>query len=405
MLQHIHILTLTHRHAKLKEIGNIVAAFEADGGLRERLTTLRQSGKVNELFYLATCNRVSLLFTTEFEVDQEFRDELIPGQPPVPAMAAMQHLRGMKAVYHLFEVGASIDSLVVGERQILGQFREAYERCREWGLIGDDLRIVCNRIVLASKDVYSNTRIGEKSVSVVSLSMQQLRLRQPPPDARILMIGAGQTNLLVTKFLRKAGHRNLTVFNRTQKRAQSLANGFAKGRGFALSELENYSEGFDVLIVCTGAAEPIVTNGLFHWLLAGEDPRDKVVIDLGVPADVAESTVAGHEFEYVGIEQLRALAEENMGFRREEIKRAHGVLHKHLGEMETTYRQRLLERAMSQLPEEIKAIKHTAVNQIFAKELDKLNPEAQDLMLRMMTYMEKRCIGIPMKAAREAVIG
>jgi len=60
---------------------------------------------------------------------------------------------------------------------------------------------------------------------------------------------------------------------------------------------------------------------------------------------------------------------------------------------------------MSHLPEEIKAIKHTAVNQIFAKELDKLDPEAQDLMLRMMTYMEKRCIGIPMKAAREAVLG
>jgi len=405
MLQHVHILTLTHRHAKLKEIGNIVAAFEADGKLRERLTTLRQSGKVNELFYLATCNRVSLLFTTEFEVDQEFRDELLPGQPAVPAIYAMQHLRGMKAVYHLFEVGASIDSLVVGERQILGQFREAYERCRDWGLIGDDLRIVCDRIVLASKDVYSSTRIGEKSVSVVSLSMQQLRQRQPQPNARILMIGAGQTNLLVTKFLKKAGHQNLTVFNRTQKRAQSLAKGFAGGRGFALSELENYGEGFDVLIVCTGSAEPIVTSGLFQWLLAGEDPRDKVVIDLGVPADVAESTVAGHDFEYVGIEQLRALAEENMGFRREEIKRAHGVLHKHLGELETTYRQRLLERAMSHLPEEIKAIKHTAVNQIFAKELDKLNPEAQELMLRMMTYMEKRCIGIPMKAAREAILG
>jgi glutamyl-tRNA reductase len=80
-------------------------------------------------------------------------------------------------------------------------------------------------------------------------------------------------------------------------------------------------------------------------------------------------------------------------------------LHKHLGELETTYRQRLLERAMSQLPQEIKAIKHTAVNQIFAKELHKLDPDAKDLMLRMMTYMEKRCIGIPMKAAREAIIG
>jgi len=405
MLQHVHILTLTHRHAKLKEIGTIVAAFEADGGLRQRLTDLKESGKVEEIFYLSTCNRVSLLFTTEGEVDQAFRDGLLPNAGKVPALAAMEYYRGMKAVYHLFEVGASIDSLVVGERQILGQFRESYERCREWGLIGDDLRIVCDRIVLASKDVYNSTRIGEKSVSVVSLSMHQLRKFQPRPDARILMIGAGQTNLLVSKFLKKAGQENLTVFNRTQARAQSLANALPNGKGLPLSELENYEEGFDVLIVCTGAAEPIVTSGLFNWLLAGEDPRDKIVIDLGVPADVAESTVAGHTFEYVGIEQLRALAEENMGFRREEIKRAHGVLHNHLGELESDYRQRLLERAMSHLPEEIKAIRHTAVNQIFAKELHKLDPDARELMDRMMTYMEKRCIGIPMKAAREAILG
>ena len=404
MLDHVHILTLTHRHAKLKAIGDIVAAFGSGEVLEQRLRDLRHSGTVEEIFYLATCNRITLLFTTRRVVDEAFRRQLLVGAE-LPALSDMQHFRGLKAVYHMFEVAASIDSLVVGERQILGQFREAYERCRSWNLIGDDLRIVCDRIVLAAKDVYHNTRIGEKSVSVVSLSMQQLRRLAPAPDARILMIGAGQTNLLVTKFLKKAGHTRLTVFNRSVERAASLARGFTHGAGLPLSELENYEHGFDVLIVCTGAAEPIVTPELFHWLLAGEDPRDKIVVDLGVPADIAESTVAGHEFEYVGIEQLRALAEENMSFRREEIKRAHGVLHGHLTELEVTYRQRLLERAMSQLPAEIKAIKHTAVNQIFAKEINGLDDDTRDLMLRMMTYMEKRCIGIPMKAAREAILG
>ncbi|MEL7162552.1 MAG: glutamyl-tRNA reductase, partial [Bacteroidota bacterium] len=228
---------------------------------------------------------------------------------------------------------------------------------------------------------------------------------KPARDARILMIGAGQTNVLVSKFLKKAGHTNLTVVNRSIERARSIAAGFYRGEALLLSELESYERGFDVLIVCTGAAEPIVTPELFHWLLAGESPEEKIVIDLGVPADVDERTVAAQEFHYVGIEQLRALAEENMGFRREEIKRAHGVLHQHLEEMETSYRQRLLERALSHLPAEIKAVKQTAVNQIFAKELEDLDPQAHDLLMRMMTYMEKRCIGIPMKAAREAILG
>ena len=403
MLDHVHILTLTHRHAKLKAIGEIVAAFEKDGRLQERLTELRDSGRVDELYYLATCNRFTLVFTTQREVDEAFRNDLLGDDTPA-AMTELQHISGIKAIYHLFEVASSIDSLVVGERQILGQFRDAYEQSRKWGLIGDDLRIICDSVAIASKDVYNNTRIGEKSVSVVSLSMQQLTKHKPAKDARVVMIGAGQTNVLVSKFLLKQGYTNLTVFNRNQERAASVASCFANGRGIALSELENYEDGFDVLVVCTGAAEPIVTTELAHWLLAGEDAADKVVIDLGVPADVAEAAVAENGFTYIGIEQLRALAEENMGFRREEIKRAHGVLHKHLQAIEASYRQRLLERAMSHLPQEIKAVKDTAVNKIFAKELDKLDPDAQDLLLRMMTYMEKRCIGIPMKAAREAIL-
>lgn len=403
MLNHVHILTLTHRHAKLKEIGEIVAAFEKDGKLEARLVELRESQQVDEICYLATCNRFTLLFTTQREVNTAFRNELLGGDTP-PAMAELQHLKGMQAIYHLYEVGSSIDSLVVGERQILGQFRDAYERCREWGLIGDDLRIICDRAAIAAKDVYNNTRIGEKSVSVVSLSMHQLRKYSLPKDARILMIGAGQTNVLVSKFLRKAGYKNLTVFNRSLERAAAIAEGFTNGKAIALNEIDSYEAGFDVMIVCTGSAEPIVTPELYHWLLSDDASDEKVVIDLGVPADVAETTVAEYEFHYVGIEQLRALAEENMGFRREEIKRAHGVLHKHLQDLEASYRQRLLERAMSHLPQEIKAVKETAVNKVFAKELDQLDPQAQDLLLRMMTYMEKRCIGIPMKAAREAVL-
>ncbi len=404
MLQHVHVLTLTHRHAKLKNIGELVAAFEGDDRLRERIVNLRDSGLVDEFFYLATCNRLLLMFTTERVVDAAFREELL-GERSLPAVQDMRYMQGMKAIYHLFEVGSSIDSLVVGERQILGQFRDAYARCRRWGTIGDDLRIICDRAVLASKDVYNNTRIGEKSVSVVSLAMQQLQKHRPGKDARILMVGAGQTNVLVAKFLKKNGHEHVTIVNRTNERAQSLAATFEHGRALKLSELSNYEGGFDVLVACTGSAVPTVTAKLFHWLLAGDDPEEKLIVDLGVPADVSETTVAQYGFEYVGIEQLRMLAEENMGFRRQEIKRSHGVLHGHLDELENAYRQRLLERALAHLPAEIKAVRQTAVDHIFAKELASLDPEARDLMDRMMTYMEKRCIGIPMKAAKEAILG
>jgi glutamyl-tRNA reductase len=402
MLQHFHILTLTHRTAKLKEIGRLVAAFEADGKLRERLQDLRERELVDEVYYAATCNRILLLFTTQQRVDDAFKLSLLAA--PEPALGRLTHLRGMDAIRHLYEVAGSIDSLVVGERQILGQLRESVSRCREWGLTGDDLRIVLNQAVLAAKDIYANTRIGEKSVSVVSLAMQQLRRHAPSRKARILMVGAGQTNVLVTKFLRKQGYLNVTVANRTRARAEQLAAGFENGRSLNLEELDDYSRGFDVLFVCTAAAEPVITPRRFERLLAGEDAKGKIVVDLGVPADVAETTVANYGFTYIAIEHLRSLAEENMDFRRREVDLAHTIVSRHLEETETVYQTRLIERAMQEVPLRIKEVRQTAVNKVFHKELQDLDPEARELMDRMMQYMEKRCIGIPMQAAREAVI-
>ncbi len=402
MLQHFHILTLTHRNAKLKEIGELVAAFEGGDGLRKRLTRLREEGMVQEVFYASTCNRLLLLFTTDRMVDEAFKLDLLTES--VPGLEHLRHLSGLRAIKHLYEVAGSIDSLVVGERQILGQLRECQERCRNWGLIGDDLRIITNQAVLAAKDIYANTRIGEKSVSVVSLSMQELQRHAPSRKSRILVVGAGQTNVLVTKFLRKQGYSNVTVANRTPERARQLASGFSNGRAIRLSDLDSYREGFDVLFVCTAAAQALITPERFSGLLAGEPAEGKIVVDLGVPADVAEATVQVYPFTYISIEHLRVLAQENMDFRRREVELAQAIVERHLNETETLYQTRLIERAMSEVPQRIKQIRHTAVNKIFRKELADLDPETRELMDRMMLYMEKRCIGIPMQAAREAVV-
>ena len=402
MLQHFHILTLTHRDAKLKEIGALVTAFEGEDRLRDRLSRLRERELVHEVFYASTCNRILLLFTTDRKVDEEFKQSLLAA--PIPGLQRLRHLAGLEAIRHLYEVAGSIDSLVVGERQILGQLRESQVMCREWGLIGDDLRIIINQAVLAAKDIYANTRIGEKSVSVVSLSMQQLQRHAPSRKARILMVGAGQTNVLVTKFLRKQGYCRVTVANRTLERAQQLAAGFEHGRAVTLTELDTYTDSFDVLFVCTAASEAIITPERFEHLLAGEGAKGKIVVDLGVPADVAETTVARYDFTYIAIEHLRALADENMDFRRREVELAHTIIERHLSETETLYQARLIERAMSEVPGQIKAIRHNAVNKVFKKEIEHLDPETRELMDRMMQYMEKRCIGIPMKAAREAVL-
>ncbi len=274
-------------------------------------------------------------------------------------------------------------------------------------MTGDDLRVIFDRVVIAAKDVYANTRIGEKSVSVVSLSVRKMLQLAPRRDSRVLLIGAGQTNTLVTKFLRKYEYPKVTVFNRSPERAKNLAKGFVEGSGHSLDELSSYEGGFDVIFVCTSSLDPIINADNLTQLLNGESLKAKLIIDLAVPSNVSEEVAAmtTEGLHYVGVEDLRQLAKENMSFRSREILIARDLLDVHLNTLDQDYRQRKLEIAMSQLPAEIKEIRQRAINEVFAKELEGLDPDTRELFERVTLYMEKKCIGIPMKTAREALIG
>jgi glutamyl-tRNA reductase len=405
MLEQFHILTLTHRHSDLKDIGRLSAAFSPDNDLRGQIKALMERQSLDECFYLATCNRIAFFFTTTRAVDDGFKVAMLPNGAMKPLLRKLIHFQGKEAVAHLCEVAASVDSLVIGERQILGQLREAYEQCRTWGTTGDDLRVILDHVVRAAKDVYANTRIGEKSVSVVSLAVRKMLQLAPRRESRILLIGAGATNSLVAKFLRKYEYPNVTVFNRSVKRAQQLAASFPNGQALQLDELTEYRAGFDVVFVCTAAVDPILHLENLPGLLNGEAAQGKLIIDLAVPNNVADKAVAAYRAEglhYVCVEDLRHLARENMSFRSREILLARDVLGGHLEELEQNYRQRILERAMSKLPLKIKEVRNRAVNEVFAKELDELDPQSRELLDRVLVYMEKKCISIPMKAAREA---
>src|SRR5690606_38972490 len=120
---------------------------------------------------------------------------------------------------------------------------------------GDFLRLVMNRVVKTAKEVYTYTNISRNPISVVSLAYRKLRDLRISPNSRILIIGAGETNQNIGKYLSKHKYHNFSVFNRTLSKAQKLANELG-GRAFDLSELGTFKEGFDVIITCTGAIDP-----------------------------------------------------------------------------------------------------------------------------------------------------
>ena len=214
------------------------------------------------------------------------------------------------------------------------------------------------------------------------------------------MIGAGQTNHLVAKFLVKYDFSNVVVFNRSFDKGTANCRNLPADKRVLFSELQTYNEGFDCLIVCTGATSALVNNTLYQSLLNG-DKKKKLVIDLSVPYNIAKNIAENFDILFVDVENLRNLAKENIAFREKEVVVVKAMSAKNLEAFHTIYRQRQIERAMQRVPEKIKEVKSHAMNNVFKKELEILDEHSLDLLERMMAYMERRCISIPMQVAKK----
>ena len=408
MINDFKILTITHRTLNVDEIGHFVIKCDDRTSLNQRLEILKEQFGIQEIMYLSTCNRVAyIIYGSELDDIDDLKDFFQTANPEL----SQDHLNkiskfvsvynGIAAVNHLFELSSSIDSLVVGEREIFRQFRQSYEQCKEAGLTGDHLRILEKLTVQAAKEIYDKTKIGEKPLSIVSLAIQQFRALQLEKNARILIIGAGETNTLVGKFLKKYGYTNATVFNRSIDNAVKLTN-LLGGEALHLSDLKSFDKGFDAMFVCTGATEAIINQELYKHLIKREE-EEKVIVDLGVPRNVSETVVKNFSINYIDIEQLRLLAEENLSYRRAEIKVAKAILKQKIKDFESIYQQRQIEKALSNVSKEVKAVKNKAIHNVYEKQLATLDPGAKDLLLEMMDYMEKKFVSIPMRLAKESI--
>lgn len=402
MLDGYHILTLTHRDAALETIGQLIVPGDR---VSATLSALKARFGWDELLYLPTCNRVMFLFYSHTKADSDLAVKALEVlHPELASIAAekmaarMRLLSGADAVRHLFEVAGSLDSLVVGEREIIRQLREAYDRCHAWRLTGDHLRLLMRFTIETAKEIYSKTGIGEKALSVVALAFAAMQKNVPNIDARILLVGAGQTNALYARFLAKNGYRNVTVFNRTLEKAGLVAQ-MLGGRALPFDALEFYTEGFDALVVCTGATQPVVTPSVYRTLLASENSR-KTVVDLSVPNNVDKQILDEHAVQFIEIEGLKAVANDNLAHRERERVKAEAIIEQRIFAYRELWHERQVERSLAHIPDEVRAVKERAVKEVFGKEFAQLDAAAQELVLNMLDYMEKKCVAIPIKAAK-----
>jgi glutamyl-tRNA reductase len=405
-LEQIKVIAFTHKNIDLKDVGR----FHIEPTQWEsRLPALKSSIGINELMYLSTCNRVEFILHHEEKLSKSFLHRFFAAFNPEFtkedvdfAVHKARVFEGESAMLHMLEVASSMDSLVVGEREIITQVRTSFERCREIGITGDVIRLLIKKAVECAKQVFTETTIAQNPVSVVSLAYHDLKKLNIQEDARILIIGAGQTNTNMCKFLKKHGYKHFTIFNRSLENAQKLAN-IMDGKAYTLSDLNNYSEGFDVMIACTGAEEPIVDVACYHQLLQGDSDR-KVVIDLAVPNDVEEFVFDTFNIHAIRVSTLKSTADENLDKRRQAIEHCDAIISKHQEDLKLQLRHRMVEVAMKDVPRVVKEIRQHAMQNVFAKEMQTLDQDSRAVLERMMEYMEKKYISVPMKMAKDILL-
>jgi glutamyl-tRNA reductase len=410
-LQPLKVIAFTHRTTSLNELGRF---FIHEDKLQQRLSALKLQTGIDEILYLATCNRIEFIFTHAAKCDEEFLKTFFCNFENAwnenEVRFAVEHatvFEGEEAAKHIFRVASSLDSMVIGEREIITQVRNAYDRCKASGLTGDFLRLLIKNTIITAKQVFTDTKIADNPVSVVSLAFRKLKNMKVEADARILVVGAGETNTNLCKYLFKHGYTRFAIFNRTVSKAEKLAENYlsqgGKATAHSLPDLEHYKEGFDVLITCTASAEPVITDKIFSQLLNG-DTSKKVVIDLAVPADVDAAVPGKYSMRYIDVNELREEAERNMSVRQSELTSAELIIEKGLQEFHSQIRIRELEIKMSEVPQKIREIKSTALNEIFAGEIESLDEQSKVVLGRVLDYMEKKYISVPMVMAKEIIL-
>lgn len=392
------VVAITHKKAGLESVGKF---HIQEDKLGVELPKLKSELGVDELMYLSTCNRVEFYISTEsnFDIDRLLDYFLFPKD----AKSRIEFHEGDEAVMHLFSVAASLDSMVVGEREIITQVRKAFELSRELGLTGDNIRLAVRKTIENAKRIFTETAIANNPVSVVSLAYRELAKKDLPKDSKILVIGAGQTNGVICRLLSKAGWSDITIFNRTLAKAEILRKELKLKQAKSLDELSNYTGGFDVLITCTGAEGAIITPEIYERINQG-DSHSKVIIDLAIPEDIDRQVLAAHIVDYISVSSLKPIADKNLEKRKSELVICRKILSESFQEFGEMLKERKVERAMKDVPVRVKEIRHFATEELFKQDISQLDDTSREVLEKVLSYVEKKYISVPMKMAKEIIL-
>ncbi|MFQ5913803.1 MAG: glutamyl-tRNA reductase [Nitrospinota bacterium] len=301
-----------------------------ESALQSPVLGLRARSGVEETVLLSTCNRVEVYArTSDFEGTCAFIQEFVGQFHEVPQSVLKEHFYTMKTretVRHLFRVVSGLDSMVVGEPQILGQVKSAYRAALEAGSTGLYLNQLFEKSFSVAKRVRTDTRVGENAVSVSYAAVELARkIFGEMKGRRMILIGAGQMAELAAQHLVELGASSLVVSNRSFERAQELARKFG-GQAVGFSHVEAELVGADIVLCSTGAPHFIIRRDLVQRVMRHRRNRPMFFIDIAIPRDV-EPEVQGIDNVYLyDIDDLEHVVAANIQERARDAQLAEALI-------------------------------------------------------------------------------
>lgn len=309
------------------------AAF-AKEKLSEALNDITVHGGVGEATILSTCNRTELYCRAEDR--RSSKDATVDwfcSYHGLSTETIAPHLYfhpGEQAVKHAFRVASGLDSLVLGEPQILGQMKDAFALAHKAGATGKILNKLFQQTFSVAKQVRTDTAIGASAVSVAFAAVTLAkRIFHKLSDQTVLLIGAGDTIELAARHLKEQGVRHMIVANRTLERAQSLADTY-QGEAISLLEMPTRLADADIVISSTASQLPILGKGAVESALKQRKRRPMFMVDIAVPRDIETEVGELADVYLYTVDDLQEVVQENMQSRQEAAREAEQIIDLHV---------------------------------------------------------------------------
>ena len=372
----------------------------------QALDHLRQRYPQVEAVLLSTCNRVELYAAAEDPLGipshqdvAEFMAEF-HGLPIYEIFDDLFERTGEDAVRHLFTVAASLDSMVVGEPQILAQVKQAYELANACQSTGPLTHSVFQAAVRVARRVTDETTIHRRRISIASVAIGEFasELFEGFADKRIVVIGAGEMADDTLRYLKDEGAHHLTVVNRNLQRAEQLAERW-QGRAEPWEKLHALLAQADLVISVTGASEPIVTRADFRAIEAARDQRPMMILDLAIPRDFDPAINDCLGVYLYSIDDLEKVCRRNRQERDKELPAAIAIIEQETGRFMADLHHRATAPIIKRLREGWHQPKEDELRRLFNK-LPELDERTQSEIRQSFDRLVNKLLHPPLESLR-----